>query len=70
MGDNKFRFNATDFLPSFHDIHGIRFDKAVPRLTFTGPIRRNRAWFFDGLEMEYDNIYIPELPQECRHQSS
>ena len=65
MGDNKFRFNATDFLPSLHDIHGIRFDKAVPRLTFTGPIRRNRAWFFDGLEVEYDDIYIPELPQNA-----
>lgn len=65
MGDNKFRFNATDFLPSFHQINGIRFDKAVPRFTFTGPIRRNHAWFFDGLEVEYDDIYIPELPQNA-----
>lgn len=65
MGDNKLRFNATDFLPSFHDISGIRFDKAVPRFTFAGPIRRNRAWFFDGAEVEYDDIYIPELPQNA-----
>jgi hypothetical protein len=62
MGDNKFRFNATNFLPSFHDLNGIRFDKVVPRLTFSGPLVRNRAWFFDGLETEYDNIYITELP--------
>ena len=62
MGDNKFRFNATDFLPSFHDQNGIRFDKFVPRFTFTGPIVRNRAWFFDGLDLEYDDIYIPGLP--------
>ncbi|HTV06052.1 MAG TPA: TonB-dependent receptor [Acidobacteriaceae bacterium] len=62
MGDNKFRFNATDFLPSFHDLNGIRFDKLVPRFTLSGPIVRNRAWFFDGLETEYDNIYITELP--------
>lgn len=61
-GDNKFRYNATDFLPSFHDLNGIRFDKFVPRFTFSGPIVRNHAWFFDGLETEYDNIYIPELP--------
>ncbi len=26
---------------------------------------RNRAWFFDGLEMEYDNIYIQELPSNA-----
>jgi hypothetical protein len=62
MGDNRFRFNATDFLPSFQQRNGIRFDKAVPRVTFTGPLKRDRAWFFDGLEVEYDNIYVKELP--------
>lgn len=62
MGDNKFRFNATDFFPSFRQVNGIRFDKVVPRFTFSGPIVRNRAWYYDGLETEYDNIYIPELP--------
>jgi hypothetical protein len=62
MGDNKFRFNATNFLPSFHDVDGLRFDKFVPRITFSGPLARDRAWFFDGLEAEYDNIYIQELP--------
>jgi hypothetical protein len=62
MGDNKFRFNTTDFLPSFRQANGLRFDKFVPRVTLSGPIVRNRAWFFDGLETEYDNIYIQELP--------
>jgi hypothetical protein len=62
MGDNKFRFNATDFIPSWHQVNGLRFDKFVPRITLTGPLSRNRAWFFDGLELEYDNIYIKELP--------
>jgi hypothetical protein len=63
MGDNALRFNATDFLPSFEEKNGIRFDKFVPRVTFSGPLVRDRAWFFDGVEAEYDNIYIPELPQ-------
>ena len=62
MGDNKFRFNATNFIPSFRDQNGIRFDQFVPRFTFSGPLKQNRAWFFDGVETEYDNIYIPELP--------
>ena len=65
MGDNKYRFNATDFLPSFREVNGLRFDKFVPRFTFSGPIARNRAWFFDGLEVEYDNIYIQELPSNA-----
>jgi hypothetical protein len=62
MGDNKFRFNATNFVPSFRSLNGIRFDKFVPRFTFSGPLLHNRAWFYDGLEIEYDNIYIAELP--------
>jgi hypothetical protein len=62
MGDNKFRFNATNFIPSFRDINGIRFDKFVPRFTFSGPLMRDRAWFYDGVETEYDNIYVSELP--------
>jgi hypothetical protein len=62
MGDNKFRFNATNFVPSFRSLNGIRFDKFVPRITFSGPLVRDRAWFFDGLEAEWDNIYIVELP--------
>jgi hypothetical protein len=62
MGDNRFRFNTTDFIPSFREANGVRFDKFVPRFTFSGPLARNRAWFFDGLEVEYDNIYIQELP--------
>ncbi len=65
MGDNKLRFNATDFFPSFKELNGLRFDKFVPRITFSGPIVRNRAWFFDGLEMEYDDIYIQELPSNA-----
>lgn len=60
-GGNKFRLNATDFLPSFHELNGLRFDKVVPRFTFSGPLVRNKAWFFDALEGEYANVYIPEL---------
>lgn len=65
MGDNKFRLNATNFLPSFHDINGLHFDKFAPRFTFSGPLVRNRAWFFDGVEMEYDNVFIKELPENA-----
>jgi hypothetical protein len=62
MGDNEFRFNVTNFIPSFREVNGIRFDKFVPRFTFSGPLQRDRAWWYDAVEMEYDNIYISELP--------
>jgi hypothetical protein len=66
MGDNKFRFNATNFIPSFRDLNGIRFDQFVPRFTFSGPLKRDRAWWYDGVEIEADNIYISELPANAR----
>jgi hypothetical protein len=62
MGDDKFRFNATNFVPSFRDLNGIRFDKFVPRFTFSGPLKPDEAWWYDASEIEYDNIYITELP--------
>jgi hypothetical protein len=63
MGDNRFRFNATDFFPSYRQVNGgLHFDKFVPRVTFSGPIVKNKAWFSDGFELEYDNIIIAGLP--------
>jgi len=67
MGDDKFRFNATNFIPSFQDRAGLAFNQFVPRFTFAGPIKRGKAWFYDGLELEYDNIVIPELPNEANN---
>ena len=64
-GDNQFHFGATDFVPSFRELNGIRFDTFEPRITFSGPLRRNRAWFFDGIDPQISDIYIPELPSNA-----
>ena len=68
MGDNKFRFNATDFFPSFREQNGLRFDKFVPRFTFSGPIVRKRAWFFDGLETGVRQHLHSGASRQRRHQ--
>jgi hypothetical protein len=65
MGDNKFRYDATDFIPSFRDQNGIRFDTFEPRITVSGPIVRNKLWFFEALDTQYSDIYIPELPSNA-----
>ena len=62
MGDNRFRFNTTDFIPSYLSNNGIHFDKFVPRVTFSGPIVRDKAWFFDGFDLTYAGNYVPGLP--------
>jgi hypothetical protein len=65
MGDNKFRFNATNFVPSFREANGLRFDQFVPRFTFSGPLKRNRAWWYGGVETEINNMYTAGLPAEA-----
>jgi hypothetical protein len=65
MGDNKFRYDATDFIPSFRNLNGIRFDTFEPRITVSGPIVRNKLWFFEALDTQYSDIYIPELPSNA-----
>jgi hypothetical protein len=62
MGDNRYRFNATDFIPSYVENNGIHFDKFIPRVTFSGPIAKNKAWYFDGFDLAYAANYIVGLP--------
>ena len=62
IGDDHFRFTATNFLPSAQFKKGLHFNNVIPRVTFSGPIRKGRIWFFEGIDGEYQNIIIPELP--------
>ena len=62
IGDDHFRFFATDFIPSVQNKHGLRFDQFLPRLTFSGPIEKGRMWFYNALDGEYDNTIYTELP--------
>lgn len=62
IGDDHYRFAATNFIPSVQNKKGWTFDKVDPRFTISGPIEKNRIWFFDGIDGEYDNVVIPELP--------
>ena len=70
MGDNKFRFNATNFVPSFREANGLRFDQMVPRFTFSGPVRRNRAWWYDGVETEIERHVHCRAAHKCRYKSA
>src|ERR1700728_2963361 len=62
IGDDHFRFLATDFIPSVQDKHGLRFDQFLPRFTFSGPIEKGKIWFYNAFDGEYDNTIYTELP--------
>jgi hypothetical protein len=62
VGDDHFHQIATNFIPSVQDKNGLAWDQWTPRFTFSGPIKKGKAWFFDALEGEYDNLIITQLP--------
>src|SRR5579872_3421462 len=62
IGDDHFRFWATDFIPSVQDKHGWRFDQFLPRFTFSGPMKQGKVWFYNAFDGEYDNLVFTELP--------
>lgn len=62
IGDDHFRFAATDFLPSIQNKHGWRFDQFLPRFTFSGPIVKGKTWFYNAFDGEYDNLVYTALP--------
>ncbi len=62
MGDDRFRFSATDFIPSLQIRKGINFNNWTPRATFSGPLRKGQAWFFDAIDADYNLDIINDLP--------
>jgi hypothetical protein len=62
MGNDHFRFNATDFIPSLQDVKGISLANWTPIYTMSGPIRKGKMWFIDTLDGEYDNYITKQLP--------
>ena len=63
IGDNRLRYSATNFFPSVKFIRGVSLDKWTPRATISGPLQKGRVWFFEGLDGEYDQNIIRDLPQ-------
>ncbi len=61
-GDDQFRYSATNFIPGLSTTNGPHLGDWTPRLNFSGPIVRGRAWFSDNLDAGYNVTVIPGLP--------
>jgi hypothetical protein len=64
-GDNRFRFNATDFLPTFQNVKGFHVNNWTPRAYFSGPLKRDKVWFDLSHEGETDYNIVKQLPDEA-----
>jgi hypothetical protein len=61
-GDNRFRFNATDFIPTVQNVKGIQFNNWTPRAYISGPVLRDKVWFTLSHEGEFDHDIVKQLP--------
>jgi carboxypeptidase family protein len=62
MGDDRWRFGATNFVPGLSAESGWHVDKWSPRLEFSGPLVRGRVWFHNGLDFFYSDDVVHGLP--------
>ncbi|MDO8495451.1 MAG: TonB-dependent receptor [bacterium] len=60
---NKHAYHFTDAVPGIEFNNGLKFNSWGPQLNFSGPIKKDRAWYFLGLNTEYRKSFIRELPE-------
>ena len=60
-GGDKFKFGAARVFPVFHNIIGGKVDSFRPRLTFEGPLIRQRLNFLQSFEYRFSRVYVPSL---------
>jgi hypothetical protein len=62
MGDDRFRFGGTNFIPGLSSTGGAHFNKWTPRLEVSGPFKKGRAWFHNGFDANYAADIVRDLP--------
>ena len=61
-GDDAVRYTATNFFPGIETSNGAYIGNWSPRVGFSGPIRRGRAWFSDTASIQYTQQVLTDLP--------
>lgn len=63
MGDDRLRFGGTNFIPGISSDGGWHINKWTPRVEFSGPLAKGRAWFHNGMDAFYSDDVIYGLPR-------
>jgi len=61
-GDDRWRFNTTDFIPGISFQQGTQFGNFYPRVTFSGPIITDTLWFSESMDFLHTLSIIKGLP--------
>lgn len=62
-GDDKLRYSATNFIPGIESSKGVYLGNWTPRVNFSGPVARGRAWFSDSADAQYVQNVVRDLPR-------
>jgi len=60
-GSNKFKVTSARLFPTFRNTFTGSIDSFRPRVTFSGPIIRNRLFFLQSLEYRFTRFRVPGL---------
>jgi hypothetical protein len=60
-GGNNFQVTAARFFPTFRNIFTGKIDSFRPRVTFSGPVARDRLFFLQSLEYRFTRTRVPSL---------
>jgi hypothetical protein len=63
MGDDRWRFGGTNFIPGLSSQDGWHVNHWSPRATVSGPLKRGRVWFHNALEAYYTVSTVSGLPR-------
>jgi hypothetical protein len=62
VGDDNWRFGVTNVFPGISLHEGVRLGNWFPRLLFSGPIKKGRAWFSEAITVRHRASVVSELP--------
>jgi hypothetical protein len=62
-GDDRWRFGTTNFIPELSFQQGTHFGNWYPRGTFSGPIKKGKAWFSEAVSIQHNFRFVKELPR-------
>ena len=62
MGDNRWSFSSTNFLPGVENRKGLVIGSWAPRIYASGPIVPSRVWFSNTFTTDYDKGVVRGLP--------
>jgi Carboxypeptidase regulatory-like domain/TonB dependent receptor len=63
-GGEKFKFSAARLFPTFRGIISSKVDSFRPRITFSGPVFKDKVFFLQSFEYRFRRDRVPSLPKD------